>query len=88
MTKLQQHIENGKNKVISIFSKKGKTMSTNIESNKELITVCCPYCNEKQFSFSENAIRKTQSIQFVCPECASRIDISKTHEGNLFVQCL
>ena len=88
MTKLQQHLENGKNKVISIFSKKGKTMSTNIESNKELITVCCPYCNEKQFSFSENAISKTQSIQFVCPECVSRIDISKTHEGNLFVQCL
>ena len=35
--------------------------------NNELITVCCPYCNEKKITFSENALNK-ESIQFVCPE--------------------
>ena len=63
-------------------------MNKNNEADKKLITVVCPYCNREQFSFSENAISQTQSIQFVCPECASMVDISKTYEGNLFVQCL
>lgn len=63
-------------------------MSTNNKSNSKLITVSCPYCNEKQFSFSKNAINETESIEFSCPECGSIVRISKTHEENLFVQCL
>jgi len=62
-------------------------MSTNNELNNELITVSCPYCNEKQFSFSKNAISKTESIVFSCPECSSTVSICRTHEGDIFVQC-
>ena len=43
--------------------------------NKELITVCCSYCNEKKIPFSENALNK-ESIQFVCPERVVDITIS------------
>ena len=58
------------------------------DSEEKLITVTCPECGEKRFSFSANAISEKNGIQFVCTLCSSTVQISRTHEGDLFVQCL
>jgi len=58
------------------------------QKKAELITVSCPECNKKRFSFSENAISEKRNIQFICPECSSNVQISLTHEGDIFVQCI
>lgn len=58
------------------------------EKEQELITVTCPECGVKRFSFSENAISVKNGIRFVCTECSSAVQISRTYEGDIFVQCL
>lgn len=57
-----------------------------IKNTIELISVVCPNCGNKTFSFSENALSEKRDMIFVCSECASNVQISKTHEGNIFVQ--
>ena len=54
----------------------------------ELMTVTCPECGKKNFSFSRNSINKKNGLQIVCPECASTVSIKLTYEGDIFVQCL
>ena len=48
----------------------------------------CPVCGKKRFAFSANAISEKNGIQFLCTHCSSNVQISRTHEGDLFVQCL
>ena len=61
----------------------------------KLITVVCPSCGEKRFSFSPNAISGKQGIKFLCSECGATVEISRefnsesrNYDGDIFVQCL
>lgn len=56
--------------------------------NNELITVTCPECGKKYFSFSENAISENNGIQFVCTECSATVQITRAYDGDIFIQCL
>ena len=58
------------------------------DCEQELITVTCPVCGKKRFAFSANAISEKNGIQFLCTHCSSNVQISRTHVGDLFVQCL
>lgn len=51
----------------------------------ELIKIACPYCCEKNFSFSRNAISEKNGISFVCPECEFASRILLTSEGDIYV---
>ena len=53
-----------------------------------IITVSCPYCVEKRFSFSRNILEKEGGIQFVCSNCGSLVKVCYTDETEVFVQCL
>ena len=61
----------------------------------DLITVVCPACGEKRFSFSQNAISGGQGIKFSCSECGATVEIgreynteTRNYDGDIYVQCL
>ncbi len=66
-----------------------------MKNESELITVTCPECNKKKFSFSLNAIDgKSTGIHFDCTECGSAVRIwreyntdTKNFDGDIFVCC-
>ena len=58
------------------------------DCEQELITVTCPECGKKRFAFSANAISEKNGIQFRFTYCSSNVQITRTYEVDLFVQCL
>lgn len=55
----------------------------------QLMTVSCPECAEKLFSFSRNVLVIEGSIQFLCTNCGSVVKVCYTEpEHEVFVQCL
>ncbi len=66
-----------------------------MKNENELITVTCPECGKKRFSFSLNAIDgKNTGIRFDCTECGSTVRIcreyntdTKNFDGDIFVSC-
>ena len=61
----------------------------------DLITVVCPECGKRRFSFSSNAISGGHGIKFSCGECDATIEISReyntetnNYDGDIYVQRL
>ena len=51
------------------------------DEDDTLITVACPQCEERRFSFSRNAVEGGGVIRFKCGRCESFVEITCTREN-------
>ena len=59
------------------------------ENENNLITVSCPECGEKTFTFSKNILDEDDGIQFICPNACGIVKVCYTTlEHNILVQIL
>ena len=59
------------------------------DNDDDLITVSCPECGEKKFTFSKNVLDTNGAIQFICPNACGNVKVCYTTlEHDLLVQIL
>lgn len=58
------------------------------KNSATLLTVFCPSCGKKRFTFSKNCIEGNKSIVFACEECGTNVLISTAldNEDKIYVR--